>query len=43
MFLEAGFILAARAARALAGGQALEGIVDRAVRHAIALREGHVE
>jgi hypothetical protein len=40
LFLEAGFIVATRAADALAGEPALVGIVHRAVQHAMALREG---
>jgi hypothetical protein len=38
LFLEAGFIVAGRAARATAG-PALEKIVRRAVQHAVALRD----
>jgi hypothetical protein len=40
LFLEAGFIVATRAANASAGEPALVGIVHRAVQHAMALREG---
>ncbi len=40
MFLQAGFIVADRAARALSGKPVLDGIFHRAVQHAVALRDG---